>query len=342
MSSKAVNFTQLFVSFLVVLLLVYPMTAYAAPPALRFRPDGTFKVMQVTDVHLSFKEKDPQRSVALLAQMLDTERPDLLVFTGDLVYCDSVQRLWAMLLAPVLQRAQPWVAIFGNHDAEFDQSNAQQMAYLRAQPYCLIPDDPQGVPGVGNYALPVLDAQADTVVRMLYFLDSHALAPDAAWGKYDWVKAAQIDWYRRQSLQQGGKPALLFLHIPLPEYAQAAKAPLRTGHKGEKVCSPEVNSGLFAAMLDQGDVMGAFAGHDHENDYVGILQGIALGYGRVSGYQAYGHPERGVRLLRLHAGQRAFDTWIRTPKGMANPFCYPQGRRELLTPWQGAQLVKVP
>lgn len=41
------------------------------------------------------------------------------------------------------------------------------------------------------------------------------------------------------------------------------------GSKFERVCCPEVNTGLFAAMLERGDVMGTFAGHDHINDYWG-------------------------------------------------------------------------
>ena len=34
--------------------------------------------------------------------------------------------------------------------------------------------------------------------------------------------------------------------------------------------------------------MGVFVGHDHDNDFIGIDKGIALGYGRVTGADAYG------------------------------------------------------
>ena len=40
---------------------------------------------------------------------------------------------------------------------------------------------------------------------------------------------------------------------------------------------------MFANMLECGDVMGVFAGHDHVNDYIATLYNIALGYGRASG-----------------------------------------------------------
>lgn len=49
-----------------------------------------------------------------------------------------------------------------------------------------------------------------------------------------------------------------------PEYR--AELP-RVCFFGEPVCDPQLNSGLFNAMLECGDVMGVFCGHDHNNDY---------------------------------------------------------------------------
>lgn len=60
------------------------------------------------------------------------------------------------------------------------------------------------------------------------------------------------------------------------------------GHKFEPVCAAQVNSGLFAALLEMGDVMGTFCGHDHVNDFHGQYHGIRLCYGRSSGHSTYG------------------------------------------------------
>lgn len=78
-----------------------------------------------------------------------------------------------------------------------------------------------------------------------------------------------------------------------------------------------MNTGLFAAMLEQGDVMGTFVGHDHINDYRGELHGIQLCYGRATGYGTYGREGmlRGARVIRMHEGQRRFDTWLRLSDG---------------------------
>jgi hypothetical protein len=92
-----------------------------------------------------------------------------------------------------------------------------------------------------------------------------------------------------------------------------------------------VNSGFFAAMVERGDVMGTFAGHDHINDYEGELYGIRLCYGRGSGHSCYGQDgfQRGARVIRLRQDQRGFDTWVRQDDGSVvddPPLHQPQGR----------------
>lgn len=106
-------------------------------------------------------------------------------------------------------------------------------------------------------------------------MDSHSYSPLKDVKGYNWLTFDQINWYRQQSAaykaQNGGQPvsALAFFHIPLPEYHEAVRdenAALR-GTRMEEACSPRINTGMFAAMKEAGDVMGVFVGHDHDNDY---------------------------------------------------------------------------
>ena len=78
---------------------------------------------------------------------------------------------------------------------------------------------------------------------------------------------------------------MAFFHIPFPEYNQAAQNEnaLLIGTRKEKACAPAINTGLYAAMLNAGDVMATFVGHDHVNDYVVDWNNILLGYGRFTG-----------------------------------------------------------
>ena len=104
------------------------------------------------------------------------------------------------------------------------------------------------------------------------------------------------------------------------------------GHRHEAVCSPALNSGLFAALVEARDVMGAFCGHDHLNDFEGELHGIRLAYGRASGFGDYGREgfPRGARIIRLFAGERRFETWVRIEGGARSAATLHEPATELL------------
>ena len=133
-----------------------------------------------------------------------------------------------------------------------------------------------------------------------------------------------MNWYRRQSAaykaKNGGQPlpALAFFHIPLPEYNEAAsdENAILIGTRMEKACAPVLNTGMFTAMKEAGDVMGMFVGHDHDNDYAVMWKGILLAYGRFTGGNTeYNHLPNGARVIVMKEGARTFTTWIRLKGG---------------------------
>ena len=161
-------------------------------------------------------------------------------------------------------------------------------------------------------------------LSLLYCLDSHDYSTVEGIDGYGWFTQDQIRWYRDRSAAytaaNGGKPlpALAFFHIALPEYVAAWRNPGNThiGRAAEDECPGELNPGMFAAMVESGDVMGVFVGHDHDIDYVVAEKGIALGYGRFSGDDTtYNNLRPGVRLLVLTEGERGFETWIHERDG---------------------------
>ena len=82
-----------------------------------------------------------------------------------------------------------------------------------------------------------------------------------------------------------------------------------TGEYNERVSTSEINSGLFAAALQRGDVKAIFAGHDHHiNTFDGTYCGIRMGYDGSAGYHAYGCRDNdpGGDRERLRGG-RVFD-----------------------------------
>ncbi|GGD87294.1 metallophosphoesterase family protein [Paenibacillus nasutitermitis] len=284
----------------------------------KFRGDGSFKILQLTDMHIGGDSNNAKdlKTIALTERLIAGEKPDLIVFTGDLISSLGVQDPAAALrraIAPAVRSGIPWAHIFGNHDSEENVTREELMEVSREQSGCLSEAGPEDINGTGNYILTIESGKSSSAAAVLYFLDSGAMAPESI-GGYEWIHTDQVNWYNEQSLrlqnEHGSLPALAFFHIPLPEYDDVWQHGQVSGNKYEEVCCPKLNSGLFAAMAERGDVAGTFAGHDHDNDYCGTLHGIRLCFGRVTGYNTYGSLERGARIIRLQEGERHFDTWI--------------------------------
>ncbi|KAJ8095182.1 Phosphatase dcr2 [Marasmius tenuissimus] len=193
-----------------------------APP-LHFSREGKFKIMQIADLHYSVSVgecKDVRFSLCsasdnltgtLLANMLDAERPDLVVFTGDQLNGQDTswdpKSVLAKFAKAVTDRQIPWAAVFGNHDSENGATREEQVKLMQGLPYSLVESGPKDVHGVGNYVLKVRSADpSKTHILTLYFLDSGSYSKGVFdWfgffrgTEYDWIRQNQIDWFLQES-----------------------------------------------------------------------------------------------------------------------------------------------
>jgi hypothetical protein len=123
----------------------------APPAALRVKKKGTFKIVQISDTHMvtgvgSCKDAidsnghflpesvaDPL-TVKFLEDTLDTEKPDLVILTGDQVHHDipDTQSALFKVVAPMIERFIPYAAVFGNHDSEGVFALSRKQAYHRS------------------------------------------------------------------------------------------------------------------------------------------------------------------------------------------------------------------
>lgn len=304
---------------------IHPLRGLASP-SLRFRPDGTFKIVTFGDIHWDQANEKDQKTLALMSMILDAERPDLVVYTGDNCLgadAGAVAQGYRDLTAPALKRGIPWAVALGNHDGEKGFASRQGYFDLVLKtPGAVARRGPKDIHGASNYALPIASAKNRQTRALLYCLDSNAYSPDKALGDYDWIHPDQIQWYRQtaaryKKLNHGQPlPAYAFFHIPLPEYGLFWDKGTRVGDRPEDGGSPLINSGLLAAILDSGDIKGIFTGHNHLNTSIAGYQGIWLGYVRGVGFNGYGNDGKnnfkyGARVIELHEGQRAFKTWQR-------------------------------
>jgi len=267
----------------------------------------------------------------LIDAVLDDQQPDLVVFTGDNVRSgpESADDVWAAIdniAKPVDSRGIPWLITFGNHDEDHTPSTGvtepAMLEYYMSFPNNINRPSDDGVYGTGNMHVLIMGSRTDEPVFNVWALDAGHYSPDTIGGQpiandslpgWDWIKQTQVSWYYETSAvlekRFGHKiPSLMFFHIPLWEFGHMWERREHHnvhGEKNESVSSAPFNSGLFAAVLERGDVVGIFVGHDHVNDYVGDYFGIRLGYAANTGFGAYGldGPERermrGARVFVL-------------------------------------------
>jgi hypothetical protein len=277
--------------------------------------NGKFKIVQFTDIHYKATHPESKESIELIKEVLAAEKPDLIAFTGDIVSMTPCFQGWDDILNAVEEFKIPWAAVFGNHDDEQDKKRDEILEYIVKRKYCVAEKGPD-IKGTGNYIVEI--SSGTNVGFLLYFMDSNAYSTIEGVKGYDWFGFDQIEWYRKKSAgytEKNGSPvpALAFFHIPLNEYSYMSLAKKKmVGMKNENECPGAINSGMFLAMRECGDVMATFVGHDHDNDYIGYYNGIALAYGRFSGTKTtYTHMIHGARVIELTEGERAFKTWIR-------------------------------
>ena len=309
---------------------------YAQKPELKFGEDKKFKIVQFTDVHWIYG--DPRADVAgeRMNEVLDAEKPDLVVYTGDVIFGKPAKESLMKALEPVISRNIPFALTWGNHDDEQGMTRQELFDYVKDIPNNLT-STVEGITGVTNYTLSVKTADGKKDATALYVFDSNSYSTleKKVVDGYGWIALDQIDWYvkanKKYAFANGGKPlpSLAFFHIPLPEYHEAARneSAYMVGTRKEVPCSPKINTGLGAAMLQSGDVMGVFVGHDHVNDYVVNWRGILLCYGRYTGGSTVYHdiPQgNGARIIELTEGERSFKTWERIAGGkIINEVNYP-------------------
>lgn len=304
---------------------------------LKFNESGKFKIMQMSDIQDyigPLKKNLNAKTVNLMNAALDSEKPDLVVITGDQIGAnmngEQLKTLITQIAQPFETRKIPWMVTFGNHDEDATTAlnegwnKIQQLAFYRSFQYNVNRASMSGnqgymangknTIGVGDMYQLIYDQSGKVPLYNVWALDSNRYEDSGKGiGGYDWIRPGQIQWYSNTSAMLEAKygnkvNSLMFFHIPTPEWGTmwANKEEFNVvGEKNEAECPANINSGLYTAALARGDVKGMFVGHDHVNSYTGNFYGIQLGYDANVGYQTYGiggdqnDRLRGVRTFEL-------------------------------------------
>lgn len=263
-------------------------------------------------------------------------KPDLVVLMGDNASGKDESEIEMTLLRmtkPYLDNNIPFAFILGNHDLQGNIKDINIMYDIyRKIPGCLLPDEDK-VNSFGDYNLTIQSENCSNDAFNLWFIYSGDAAEKQYCSTYDFVKDEQLEWYKNKAEElksKNGKivKSVLFQHIPVPEvfnfldrktalsfwtdateglgykkneYYALKKDGTVEGYMGEVPCSPEYNNGEFQVWKDTGDIVAAFFGHDHMNDFIGMTDGIILGQCKTSGFTVYGDGlMQGVRVLDIN------------------------------------------
>ena len=308
---------------------------------LKYNKDGKIKIVQFTDTHYVTGDPDSERALKTVMQTLDAEMPDFVIHTGDIVFGKPAGQSAKEILQPLVDRRIPFAVAMGNHDSDFDLSRTEMFKVLRSIPGNVNTVDDDGISGCSNDIITISGSKG--VDRVLYLLDSGNRAEVGGVSGWGYVHQDQVAWYKNHSRAftkaNGGKPvpSVAFFHIPVPEYNEALRDPSKVlmGNIGEEPCSPAVNSGLYLAMREMGDVQAIVTGHDHNDDFVMKWRDFFFIYGRFSGCDTVYNDLKpnGARVFEFKEGDDGFRTWVRLYGGKIEQdlYLYP-GMKNLTTP----------
>ncbi len=303
--------------------------------------NGKFKIMQIADIQESYP-LNPD-TVKLIDLALEREQPDLVVLTGDQVQgysqCfkkDTHTRYESTVdtfMEPIVKRNIPFCLTFGNHDDDCVLTKSEILAMYEKYPNFVRAEEADRL-DEGTFSLQIKGSDGADVLA-IYLLDSEKKGKD---GNYAPMPEHRIAWLKAQKAKNAYLPAVLFQHIPFPEYfdvlekcgrfqkgaIEAFKSRKNTFYRlpdmvkgdlfGEVPGCPEAASGEFAEIKKDGDIFAVWVGHDHINSFKRQLDGIDIGYTQGAGFNTYGPgAERGVRIFTFDESDvRAYETYTVT------------------------------
>ncbi|MBR3768430.1 MAG: metallophosphoesterase [Clostridia bacterium] len=327
--------------------------AFAAVPGendvLKFDENGEFKIFNICDIQDNFPIH--KTCVAFIKDMIEIHDPDLVILGGDNSTASKETKADAIKeLCDIFVSTETYFTfVFGNHDDEQGVSREElyDMYKLYGGEYCLAYDADPALTGVATHNLTVKSSDGNKIAYNLYMFDSNSYAYDENGNElgYDCVHEDQIEWYKKTSADvkaaNGNETvsAMAFQHIVVQEIFEELfiKSPanlgdltlnfdgvsytylplshnIKEGFLLEAPCPGYYNYGQFDAMVETGDVVAIFSGHDHPNSYTVERDGIDIVNTPGASFESYGENSvRGLRLITLNENDTStYETEILT------------------------------
>lgn len=302
---------------------------------LAFR-NGEFKILVLSDTQ---DDHHPAADMLnLISRSIEAEKPDLIIFTGDLVEdnrfgisfaddeplregvvvrndaektYDNVVKASDAVFSVFQKSGIPFAIAQGNNDHKVDMTNAQWLELYSRYSNNLTCDMSEDEEGRIDYNLMINTSGGEPAFN-LWLMDTgrHGISEDS------------ISWYREKSAEitrdNGGEPvpAFVFQHIQVPDVGNLFEecSPFDEGARGKGGkfyrLNKDISRGIpfyawapcepseeFTAWKEQGDIIGAYFGHQHVEGFTGTVDGIELGFTYGSEFAKTG--PYGYRVITL-------------------------------------------
>lgn len=232
-----------------------------------FTTDEDFKILHFTDVHLGgsiASVREDKAAMNAVAAMINAEKPDLVVITGDISFAvpwgGTINNRYAhtYFIRFMENLGVYWTVAFGNHDSEiynyYDRSTVADMYESEDLKYCLFDRGPEDIFGECNHVINVRNSKG-LVTKTAIMMDTNSYTDEDPLGTdwiYDNIHEDQINWYKNTisslneynasvlaEMDESEKPeniedfttvqSLLFVHIPPMEVRDAYNEYLNAG-----------------------------------------------------------------------------------------------------------------
>ena len=308
---------------------------------LKFNENGTFQIMQLSDLHITKKKKNNKETLEFIVNAAQNLNPDLILLSGDIINGNrlfgapasdkSKVKKAIRNLMKVLDKLDIPVAIcFGEKDDDNRiYKHTQAKIYHKYDCVCV----GESYADCGTYYLPVYSSDESEIKYCLWIFDSQ-YEDDTQ--KINAVTDNRLEWFRKMSEElkenNGGKEvySLLFQHTFVPEiYSNLTQVPSNTvgciqkndqfyiinkdnteGFLGEAPTTC-VQTGQLSEIRNGQNVIAMVFGNNHTNCFVSEYEDIDLIATPTASAFAYGDELRGLRMLTIYENDtEAYETSI--------------------------------
>ncbi len=262
----------------------------------------SIQLLQVTDIHFNPYRRDKKiddTTKDIVKKLLDITQPHLLSVTGD-VWNENAFGRGLMYLEQAVEffgsLSIPWFYTWGNHDILGDYSKGHDLlASAKNSMY-------RGGINMGNYQV-IVENESNQKLWRFVCLNTNNYG----------LMEEQRKWLELWSSKNINIsiPTFMACHIPVYQYHTIWENKIASGVKFEKVCFEKEQGESLAYIKKIPGLKACICGHDHVNDYSGVIEGVDLIYGRATGKGGYGsdYVPKGGKLYSLYPSTGEYE-WV--------------------------------